>query len=331
MIPRLTPPTRWCGLGWALLVSAVSSAAVGCDDRSENLYVPSDPRPAHPVDEPSSDELVTYRIASESKLTFELKSREVSSTGSIGVVRGEVKVNLVDLEHSSGHVEVDVAALRMNSFESDDDNKLQAERARNWLNVGSSRAEAAREQSRWARFEFQALDSARPASAFEAKLVKKLLPPAPSGSSGAAPSAAPAAPASPRQPVERRNAQGDIELYDLEEPAPETGEHPNPANLPGEIRRTHLSVNGQLALNGFRKATSANMEALLEFKGPAAAGNAPERIVLKTTKPLRINFADHDIKPRDAHGVLQAAKSDLLKRAGSQVRVSLELVLVPKR
>ncbi len=327
------PSSLWRRLGRCALLGA-TLLACACDNKQEKLYEPSDPRPAHPVDEPAAGELVSYRIAPESRVSFELKSREVSSSGSIGVVRGEVKINLADLEHSSGHVEVDVAALRMSSFEADEDNKLQAERARNWLNVGSSRAEAAREQSRWARFEFQSLESARPGSAFEAKLIKKLLPPAPSGSAegapSAAPSARPAATAVPKPQFEHHGPNGDIELFDLDETTDAGDAAVAPRRLPGEIRRTRLSVNGQLQLNSFRKATSASLEALFEFKGPATTGTAPVRVVLKSTKPLRINFSDHDIKPRDAHGVLDAAKSDLLKRAGSQVRVTLELVLVPK-
>ena len=53
--------------------------------------------------------------------------------------------------------------------------------------------------------------------------------------------------------------------------------------------------------------------------------------MLKSTKPLRVGFADHDIKPRNAHGILETTQGELLKRAGSQARVSFELVLVPKR
>lgn len=322
-----------------MLAALAAFAALACDDKQEKLYEPSDPRPAHPVDEPAVGELVSYQIAPESRISFELRSREVTSKGTIGVVRGELKINLADLEHSSGNVEVDVAALRMQSFESEDDNKLQAERARNWLNVGSSRAEAAREQSRWARFEFQALDAAKPGSAFEAKLVKKLLPPAPSGSAGEAPSAAPAsrAPAAAasvktaKPQFEHHGPNGDIELYDEEDTTPDAGDAAAPRVQPGEVRRSALSVNGQLSLNGFRKATSSSLEALFEFKGPAAVGAAPERIVLKSTKPLRVGFADHDIKPRNAHGILETTQGELLKRAGSQARVSFELVLVPKR
>lgn len=314
-----------------LLVGVASLGALGCNDKEEKLYEPSDPRPAHPVDEPTAGDRVTYRVAPESSISFELKSREVASKGSIGLVRGEIQLNLAELEHTAGYVEVDVAALRMQSFEAEEDNKLQGERARNWLNVGSSRAEAAREQSRWARFEFQALDSAQPSSAFEAKLIKKLLPPAPSGSTGSAPSAAAAPPKpAPERQFERRGPNGDIELLDDIESDGEGADGPALGPSHGEIRRTTLSVNGQLQLNSFRKATSASLEALFEFKGPASMGAPPKRIVLKSTKPLYINFADHDIKPRDAHGVLEAAKSDLLKRAGSRVKVSVELVLLLK-
>ncbi|MEZ4373623.1 MAG: hypothetical protein R3B07_22570 [Polyangiaceae bacterium] len=331
---RLTH-SPWASAACSLLAAVAALSVLGCEDKQEKLYEPSDPRPAHPVDEPVAGEFVSFQVAPESRISFELRSREVTTKGSIGVVRGEFRVNLADLEHSSGHVEVDVAALRMQSFESEDDNKLQAERARNWLNVGSSRAEAAREQSRWARFEFQALDAARPPSAFEAKLIKKLLPPAPSTSAEDAPVAAPAAapvPAKAAKPqFEHHGPNGDIELYDEEASPPDAGDAAAPRVLAGEIRRSTLSVNGQLSLNSFRKATSASLEALFEFKGPAAVGSAPERIVLKSTKPLSINFADHDIKPRNAHGVLEASQSDLLKRAGSRVKVTLELVLVPKR
>src|SRR5690606_13306077 len=181
----------------------------GCSREEEKFYVPSDPHRANTAPSAQVQVEAAYRVSSGSSISFELRSKDVTTRGSIGVVRGEFRVNLTDLSASLGHVEVDLGSLRLASFDAEEDNKLQAERARNWLNVGANRPEAARGLSRWARFEFQSLASAEPGSASQGKLIRKLIAPgAPSSSS----SAAPAEPPKPVKPPPPTPGQ-DIELW----------------------------------------------------------------------------------------------------------------------
>lgn len=331
------PRVNWVqSPGSRLACSALLAACVslwGCSKQEPDFYEPSDPHPASGSPSAQAQVQATYRVAAGSSVSFELRSKDVTTRGSMGVMRGEFQVNLADLSASLGYVEVDLGSLRLASFDEEADNKLQAERARNWLNLGANRPEAARELSRWARFEFQSLAAAEPSNAALGKLIRRLPLPgaAPSSSVGAAAAAIPpSAPApTPVKPPAPTPGQ-DIELYD----DVDTGSSAEPgqaaAPKPGEVRRALVSVDGQLRVNGFRKATDAKLELLFEFAEPASAGGEPRRVLVKSTKPLRVALGDHDIKPRDASGVLEAGKAELLARAGREARVSVDLILEPK-
>jgi hypothetical protein len=86
------------------------------------------------------------------------------------VCRGELDVNLLDLEKSRGTLAIDLASIEMNEEAADGGRSNDAtQRAQNWMDVGASRPEAERERLRWATFTLTAVDGASSTTAHGGK------------------------------------------------------------------------------------------------------------------------------------------------------------------
>lgn len=263
-----------------------------CDDEPAAKPLATAPRLARPTETPAGKH-VAYQLSAPSEVTFEVRAKELETRGTFPVMRGELQIDLVDLKRSRGHVAVDVAALRMRSFESDADNKEQAERARNWLNLGSSKPEAERERLRWARFTIREVTESNAATFREGKRVKRKAP----------------------------EADADV--------ADDSDASPPPA--PAETRLVKLKVLGDFELNGYRVERSAHLEMEADFDDDDAPLGQPDRVRVRTRSPFPVGLRAHDIKPRDSKGTTIATELKLIPlKVSYDAQVNLFLEATPK-
>lgn len=93
-----------------------------------------------------------------------------------------------------------------------------------------------------------------------------------------------------------------------------------------EVRTVTVKANGEVSLHG--KKTTRQAELSVSFRGPA---EKPTRVDIKTTKPLKVVLADHDVKPRDNLGKIAQASFNLLgTKVANEADISLELTAKPK-
>jgi hypothetical protein len=91
-------------------------------------------------------------------------------------------------------------------------------------------------------------------------------------------------------------------------------------------RRANVLVRGQLALLGVRAPSVVSLS--IGFGDTDDAAEAPERLTLRTRKPLTLALATYGIEPKDAAGTLLARELKLLGAdVGKQAKVSLDLEL----
>lgn len=86
-------------------------------------------------------------------------------------------------------------------------------------------------------------------------------------------------------------------------------------------------VRGELALAGVRAPETVEVTV-----SPAlGAGDAPERLQIRSASPLVVTLSTHDIRPRDHHGTPVARDLELFgQKVGRDARVSFELTLAKK-
>jgi polyisoprenoid-binding protein YceI len=85
------------------------------------------------------------------------------------------------------------------------------------------------------------------------------------------------------------------------------------------------TVVGELSLHGVRSPVRVPVS--LEFEPPGAP--PPRRLVIRSRQPLVVPLGVHDIRPRDARGVLVARELTLLgESVGREAKVGFELTLV---
>lgn len=86
------------------------------------------------------------------------------------------------------------------------------------------------------------------------------------------------------------------------------------------------TAKGEVLLHG--KTSQREAQLSVTFKGPA---DKPTSVDIKTTKPLKVVLADHDVKPRDNLGKLAQASFNLLgTKVANEADISLELSAKPK-
>jgi hypothetical protein len=90
-------------------------------------------------------------------------------------------------------------------------------------------------------------------------------------------------------------------------------------------QRASVIARGQLSLLGVRAPTAIALSVSFDESEPGAV---PERLTLRTRKPLTLALATYGIEPKDSRGTLLARELSLLgSDVGKQARVTLELEL----
>jgi YceI-like protein len=98
------------------------------------------------------------------------------------------------------------------------------------------------------------------------------------------------------------------------------------AHRDGKPVRFEATVVGELSLHGVR--APARVPVGLEIESAEGHPESPTRIVIRSRKPLVVPLSVHDIRPRDARGVLVARELALLgENVGREAKVSFELTL----
>lgn len=156
----------------AFLLLACLATAFGCREKTTSSDAPSSdragteeptepwPAPAalpEPAAENDDSTRRPYRVQSGSVVRVSLPAKEEKPTGTFRIVRGLLEIDLVHLARSRGTIEVDLGSLLMDG-DSTREERLYTTQARNWLNLGASRPDAAIEQLRFARFVVTSLD-----------------------------------------------------------------------------------------------------------------------------------------------------------------------------
>jgi polyisoprenoid-binding protein YceI len=97
----------------------------------------------------------------------------------------------------------------------------------------------------------------------------------------------------------------------------------------GRRPRLDGTAFGELSLHGVR--APVRMPVSLEIEPATSPDAAPERLVIRSRAPLVVSLGVHDIRPRDARGVLVARELTLIgENVGRDARVTFELGLVKK-
>lgn len=92
-----------------------------------------------------------------------------------------------------------------------------------------------------------------------------------------------------------------------------------------EVRTVTLTAHGEFLVHGHKVKKDAALE--VRFVGPAGA---PTRIDVKTSAPLKVLLAEHDVKPRDNFGKLAQKSFNLLgTKVADTADITLDLHAVP--
>jgi hypothetical protein len=123
-------------------------------------------------------------VAERCRASVELKAREATPRGTFRVCRGELDVDLLDLEKTRGTISIDVASIEMIDEGDGGRNDESTQRAQNWLDVGASRPEAERERLRWATFTLSEISDLSAVSAHAGKREANVAEPSMPGDDG---------------------------------------------------------------------------------------------------------------------------------------------------
>jgi len=151
----------------------VALVLLGCSKSQPDERQPSAPWRAAPS--ASAPTLAArYRVEDRCRASVELRAREASPRGSFRVCRGELDVNLLDLERTRGTLAIDLASIEMTADTADGGRSDEAtQRAQSWMDVGASRPEAERERLRWATFTLSSIENASSSAAHTGKRESK--------------------------------------------------------------------------------------------------------------------------------------------------------------
>jgi peptidoglycan hydrolase-like protein with peptidoglycan-binding domain len=93
-----------------------------------------------------------------------------------------------------------------------------------------------------------------------------------------------------------------------------------------DVRSVTATVHGDFLVHGHKVPKDVAVAVKFRYPSGAAADSKPTSIELKTTTPLRITLADHDVKPRDSFGSLaQGALGLLGTKVADVADVSIDL------
>jgi hypothetical protein len=97
-----------------------------------------------------------------------------------------------------------------------------------------------------------------------------------------------------------------------------------------DVRTVTMTTRGELLIHGRKVERDAGLE--VQFRYDAGADPArPKLVVAKTTRPLRVVLAEHDVKPRDGVGKIAKEAFHLLgTKVADTADISLALRAAPQ-
>ncbi|HKQ69425.1 MAG TPA: YceI family protein [Polyangiaceae bacterium] len=138
----------------ATLASLVFAAACSKDEPAAGKRAP--PAPSTVVAASAGQK--RFEFGPDGKTTFLIDAPLEKIKGRSTKARGTLIVDPQDLKATRGTVEVDLDALKTETFDDAAKNKSQTEHAHNWLEVGEGVDPKQREQNRYARFTVKAIE-----------------------------------------------------------------------------------------------------------------------------------------------------------------------------
>lgn len=158
------------------VVLPVLSAALACSKTEPPPPERTEPWPApqvasSAVGSSTPTQTARYRLDDRCALALELPAKQATPRGVVRVARGELDVDLMNLERTRGTIEIDVASIAMEAG-GDGGSSDWDEEARAWLDVGTRRPESERERLRWATFSITSVSEPSASAAHEGKRVK---------------------------------------------------------------------------------------------------------------------------------------------------------------
>lgn len=252
------------------------------------------------------EKTLAYTLAPRQHIAFSLKTHSTTITGVFPVVRGTLDLDAVNLKNSDANLRVDLGAVRITSGD-EDENRRYSVWAQNWLNLGASIPEAARENRRWATVLLEEIQEIDAGAAHEARIDRKRLEQLKSMSqaqhAGASTTVADATADS--------DAGTDAEANALDD-----------AGLPAEVRVARARVRSSLELNNRRVTQPYAVSVELHYPASATPGFPPDRVVVASAGSYKVALDQYQIAPRNAAGMLVASD---LKLLGSEVARSAQL------
>lgn len=90
-----------------------------------------------------------------------------------------------------------------------------------------------------------------------------------------------------------------------------------------EVRSLTVTTRGELLVHGRKVDRDAEVALELRYE-PGAAADKPKELRVRSTKPLRVVLAEHDVKPRDGFGKIAKGSFSLL---GTKVAENADILL----
>lgn len=301
-----------------LLSSLLGLCSIGlwaCDaeprpvERTKPWRAPAASSAASSAASANAEKTLAYTLAPRQQLAFSLKTQTTTITGVFPVVRGTLRLDAVNLKNSDANLRVDLGAVRITSGD-EDENRGYSVSAQNWLNLGASIPEAAREGRRWATISLEEIQEIDAGAAHEARIDRKRLEQLKATSQ-----------------AERADASATAADAALETDADASA--PDDTNLPAEVRVTRARVRSSLELNNRRVTQPYAVSVELHYPASATPGFPPDRVVVTSAGSYKIALDQYQIAPRNAAGMLVATDLKLLGAEvarSAQIQFALEFV-----
>lgn len=92
----------------------------------------------------------------------------------------------------------------------------------------------------------------------------------------------------------------------------------------GDVRTVTLTAHGEFLIHGRKVKKDVSLEVKFHFGAGSAADAQPTTIDVRTTSPMKVLLAEHDVKPRDNFGKLAQKSFSLL---GTKVAETADVTL----
>lgn len=93
----------------------------------------------------------------------------------------------------------------------------------------------------------------------------------------------------------------------------------------GAERKVTFKAKGTFSLHGHKVEKTAELEAIFHYEGDKLA-----HVQVKTTKPLAVSLAEHDVRPRDGFGKLAKATLEVVApKVAKEALVSVDVTARP--